>query len=262
MKVAGLLATFACAAAFSAVAEDGPDLRLATTLEVRVSAAHLTAGQSDWSEQALLATKPMGAHLLQAEVSHKRRFGESGWYAGVLDTYTIDRDWYAAIGVAAGEHAFFLPRLRLDAVLHRKLGADRRLVLLGGPGYARWPDGHVDHMWTVGALYYLPSSWVAQAGVRFNESDPGSVHTRQYLGAVTYGAGGRDEVTLRGAVGHEGYQPIAPGLSLVDFPNREAALLWRHRLGARNGVSLSLDHYRNPFYERTGAFVGWFVTLP
>jgi YaiO family outer membrane protein len=262
MKIFASLAAIACAAALAAAAQEAPSLKLATTLEMRVSGARLTGGQGGWLDESVLATAPLGNHVLHAEVSHQRHFGDSGFYAGVLDTYTIDRDWYVAVGAGAGEHAFFLPRLRVDALLHRKVGAVRRIVILGGPGHARWPDGHVDRMWSLGALYYFPSRWVLQAGVRFNESDPGSVRTRQYQGALTYGAGGADEVTLRAAKGREGYQPIAPGLSLVDFPSREAALLWRHRLDASNGLTLSLDHYRNPFYERNGASIGWYTALP
>jgi len=254
----------ACLAALGAHAADeaAPRLKMSNTLELRAAGEHLTGGEPPWREATLLASRAFGSHLVQAELSAKNRFGEGGAYASVLDTYRIDADWYASAGIGAGDGAFYLPRVRVDALLYRKLGAERQWVLFTGPGYVRSPDGHTDHAWSLGALYYFASPWAVQGTVRFNESDPGDVRTRQYELATTHGAGSADEVTARVAWGREGYQAIGAGTTIVDFPSREAALLWRHRLDARNGVSVSLDHYRNPYYERTGGAIGWFTAWP
>jgi hypothetical protein len=115
---------------------------------------------------------------------------------------------------------------------------------------------------SLGAIYYFVSPWAVQGTVRFNESDPGNVRTRQYALAATYGAGRADEVTMRAAWGREGYQAIGPATSIVDFPSHEAAVLWRHQLNPRNGVTFIVDHYRNPYYERTGGAVGWYTAWP
>lgn len=236
-----------------------PILKMSNTLELRVAGEHLSAGEPPWREAALHASHAFDRHFVQAELSATKRWGESGAYAAVVDTYKIDPDWYMSAGVGAGDGAFYLPRVRADALLYRKLGAERQLVLFTGPGYVRAPDGHTDRAWSVGALYYFESPWALQGTVRFNESDPGSVRTRQYALAATHGAGTADEVVMRAAWGREGYQAIAAQTTIVDFPSREASVLWRHRVDARNGIALSLDHYRNPYYERTGGAIGWFT---
>ena len=143
--------------------------------------------------------------------------------------------------------------------MHRKLLADRRLVASLGWGHYRAPDGHIDRSVTLGAAYYFSSPWVLQAAVRQNESDPGSVRARQYFVAATYGRPGADIVVGRYGWGRESYLAIGPASALVDFSSREASLAWRHWFGARHGMSLALEHYRNPLYDRSGAALGYFM---
>lgn len=256
-----LAAAISLFAALAAQAQDTTlPLRMSTTLELRGASQHVTGDLGDWREISLLGTQVYGSHVLQAELSSKERFKDHGLWAGIADTYTIDPDWYASLGVGASEGAFFLPRVRVDAMLYRKLGAERRTVLFVGPGYARQPDGHTDRMWTAGLIHYFVQPWVIQAGVRHNESDPGNVRTRQQFAAVMYGREGADTVALRAGAGREGYALIGPTTALVDFPSREASLLWRHWLDRSSGITLGFEHYRNPNYERSGAALGWFGT--
>jgi YaiO family outer membrane protein len=247
--------------AIAASAQEPPlPLRMSTTLELRASAQHVTGDFGDWRELSLLGTHVSGPHVLQAELSTKQRFGDRGVWAGIADTYTIDPDWYASVGVGGSEGAFFLPRVRVDAMLYRKLGEERRTVLFVGPGYARQPDGHTDRMWTAGLIYYFASPWVVQAGVRHNQSDPGNVRTRQQFAAVSYGREGADLVALRASGGREGYSLIGPDTAIVVFASREASLQWRHWFDRSSGITIGLEHYRNPYYERSGAAIGWFGT--
>jgi len=255
-----LIAACAAFAIAARAQEPGLPLRMSTTLELRAAAQHVTGDFGDWREVSLLATHESGPHVLQAELSYKWRFHDEGTWAGIADIYTIDPDWYAMLGVGGGDGVFFLPRVRVDALVYRKLGAERRTVLFAGPGYARLPDGHTDHMWTAGFVHYFAAPWVVQAGVRFNESDPGNVRTRQQFAAASYGREGRDLVAIRASAGREGYQPIGPATAIVDFPSREASLQWRHWLDRTSGISVGLEHYRNPFYERSGVALGWFDT--
>ena len=262
-----LAAALACSAGLAALAQqpgDAPEplqLRLDRSLEVRAGAQHVTGGFGDWRDASVFGTYRTGRHLLQAELASQHRFHDAGTYAAVIDTYTFDDDWFASLAIGAGDGAFFLPRYRADAFVHRKLLRDRRLVATLGAGYYRAPDGHVDRSFTVGGAYYFEAPWVVQAAVRFNESDPGSVRARQQFVALTYGRERRDVVVARYGWGREAYLAISPGRALVDFASREATLQWRHWLDARQGVSIALEHYRNPLYERSGATVGWFASF-
>ena len=259
-------AAFACAALAGGAQELEPGagppllLRLDRSIELRVGAQRVTQGYGDWSEAAVFGTYRAGAHLLQAELASQRRFHDHGTYFALTDTYTLDADWYASLAAGAGDGAFFLPRYRVDAFIHRKLLADRSLVASLGWGHYRAPDGHIDRSVTLGAAYYS-APWVLQAAARRNESDPGSVEAWQYVVAATYGRQGRDLVIGRYGWGRESYLAIGPATSIVDFASREASLQWRHWLGPTQGFALALEHYRNPLYERSGASIAWFVQL-
>lgn len=260
-----IAAIFACAAAPGARAQqpgDAPQplqLRLDRALELRLGGQRVSGGLADWRDASLWATYRAGRHLLQAELAAQRRFHDAGTYAAVTDTYTFDEDWFASLTLGAGDGAFFLPRYRADMFIHRKLLRDKRLVASFGAGHYRAPDGHIDRSYTVGAAYYFAGPWVGQAAVRFNESDPGSVRARRQFVALTYGRERAALVVARYGWGREAYLAIGPARALVDFESREASVQWRRWFDAGHGVSLTLEHYRNPLYERSGATVGYFT---
>lgn len=264
MNLSRLCALAACLAAAATHAqqpgEAPPALPpgLDRAVELRAGAQQVSGDVGDWRDITLLGTYRTGRHLLQAELAAQRRFHDSGTYAAINDTFTFDDDRFASIGVGAGDGAFFLPRYRVDAFVHRKLLPDRRLVASLGAGYYRAPDGHVDRSFTLGAAYYFAQPWVVQAAVRFNESDPGSVRARQQFVAVTYGRERADLVVARYGWGREAYLAIGPSRALVDFSSREASVQWRHWLDPVHGVSVALEHYRNPVYDRAGLAVGYF----
>ncbi|HUQ28793.1 MAG TPA: YaiO family outer membrane beta-barrel protein [Usitatibacter sp.] len=245
-------------AATGAFAQDTPSPFSVSNVEVHAGAQHVTGNLGEWRELGITAIAEGQGHVVRGEVAAMRRFNADGGWAGVLDTYTLNPDWYLVSGAGVGSGAFFLPRYRVDALLHRKLLSGRPLVIFAGPGYLRSPDGHRERNWTTGLIYYFSTPWVLQAAVRFTESDPGSVRTRQYFGAATYGRDGSDVVTLRLGGGREGYSVIGPRTVLVDFASREGSLQWRHWLDPRSGVALSFEHYHNPTYERNGVSIGWF----
>jgi YaiO family outer membrane protein len=259
-----LLGAIAAAGAEEPAADPrGIELRLdRTSLELRLGAQRLTAGYPSWREGTLLLGHRSGAHLWQAEISSQQRFGARGTYASIMDTYTIDPDWHASLALGAGDGAFFMPRRRIDAFLYRKLLADRSLVAFAGLGDYRAPDGHHDRSLALGAIHYFARPWVVQGGVRFNESRPGSVRTRQHFLAATYGRGRDDQWTARFGWGREGYLALGPGDVRVDFASREASLQWRRWIDASQGFAVSLEHYRSPFYDRSGVMLGYFVVLP
>lgn len=232
-----------------------------TSIEAYAARHDLSAGYGNWREVGLRGAYETGPHRLQAELASMRRFGESGNFVGIGDTVTLNEDWFASLSAGAGDGAFYLPRYRLDGFINRKFLPARNLVGTLGAGYYRAPDGHVDRSAIVGATYYFSQPWVVQGEVRFNNSSPGSIRTRQQAVAVTWG---RDKQTLvigRHAWGREGYQTVAQGMSLVDFRSNESSLKVRHWLAPQWGVEARIERYRNPFYERKGVNVGFFWQL-
>jgi YaiO family outer membrane protein len=245
-------------------ASDDPGIALRldrSSLELRLSAQRVTAEYGDWREGVLVGTYSGGRHVLRGELAAMRRFHESGTYVAVMDTVTLDRDWYASVAAGAGDGAFYLPRYRVDAFINRKLSSARNLVLSLGAGHYRAPDGHIDRSATVGAHYYFRAPWIVQAAVRFTESDPGSVRARQQFVALTYGNDRRGQIVARYGWGREAYLAIGPSTSLVDFASREVNVQWRYWLDRSQGIVVAGEHYRNPAYHRAGALVGYFAEL-
>ncbi len=227
-------------------------------IEAEALHANLSGGFGDWRDVTLRGGMQRGRHLLRGEISAQRHFNTDGMYAGVMDTWTIDADWYGSIALGAGDGAFFLPRYRADAFINRKWLPSRQLVTSLGAGYYRAPDHHIDRSLTVGLIYYFDAPWVVEGGVRFNRSSPGAVDSSQKFVAATYGRSGGNLVVARVAWGSEGYQAIGPGSSIVGFDSRERSLAWRHWFNRHSGVMLRAERYHNPIYRRTGVAAGLF----
>ena len=229
-----------------------------TGVDVYVSRHQLSNGFGDWREVGVRGSYESGAHRLQAELASMRRFGESGNYIGVGDTVTFSDDWFASISAGAGDGAFYLPRYRLDGFINRKFLPERNLIGTLGAGYYSGPDGHIDRSVSIGATYYFSFPLVVQGEMRFNNSTPGSIRTRQQSVAATLGRDKQTQVIGRYGWGREGYQTIGQNTALVDFRSNEASLKVRHWLGPNWGVQAGVERYRNPFYVRSGGNVGFF----
>lgn len=230
-------------------------------VELSTGYQRLTGGYGNWRDVTLRGTYGVGDHVVQGEVAATRRFHESGAFLVLSDAYTFNADWYGSVAVGAGDGAFYLPRYRVDASLSRKMLEDRRLVGTLGLGYYRAPDGHTDRIVTLNGVYYFTSPWIAEAGVRFNSSNPGSVRTRQQFLAATWGRDKQDLVSARHTWGSEGYQTLAEGTQLVNFRSRETTLSWRHWFNPRTGVLIGAVRYTNPLYRRSGINLGLFHNI-
>jgi YaiO family outer membrane protein len=228
------------------------------SLELSAGEQRLTNGFGKWNDVTLKGAYGVDKHLLQGELSRHKRFGESGTFLGVSDTYTFNEDWHGSLAVGAGDGAFYLPRYRVDATLYRKFLPGRNLVGSVGIGHYKAPDGHTDRSVSLGAAYYFEAPWIVEGGVRLNRSEPGSVDTQQQFVAVTWGRNKQDLVTARYGWGEEGYLAIAANRQLVNFESREASLTWRHWFNPRTGVLVGANRYTNPLYRRSGVNVGIF----
>lgn len=227
-------------------------------LELSTGAQRLTNGFGNWSDVTLKGAYGLDKHVLQGELSAHKRFGESGTFLGLSDTYTFNEDWYGSLAVGAGDGAFYLPRYRVDGTIYRKFLPGRNLVGSIGLGYYKAPNGNDDRSVSIGAAYYFEAPWIVEGGVRLNRSNPGSVDTQQQFVAVTWGRNKQDLVTARYGWGEEGYLAIAANRQLVNFESREASLTWRHWFNPRTGVLVGVNRYTNPSYRRSGVNVGIF----
>ncbi len=227
-------------------------------LELSTGYQSLSGGFGSWRDVALRGTYGVQSHVLQGEVSASRRFNTDGVFVGVSDTYTFNEDWYANVAIGAGNGAFYLPRYRLDAALYKKWLADRSLITSFGAGHYKAPDGHTDNSVSLGLVYYFSTPFIAEAGVRFNSSNPGAIKTHQQFLALTYGRSKESLLTVRHNWGREGYQTIAANTQLVNFASKETSISWRHWLDARTGLLIGANRYANPFYSRSGVSIGIF----
>lgn len=230
----------------------------ARSLELTLGRQRLSNGFGNWRDATLRGAYELGPHVLQMELSSKREFGENGNFLGLADTYTFDKDWYGSLSIGAGDGAFYLPRVRVDASLYRKFLPKRNLVGSVGVGYYDAPAGNTDRNINFGGTYYFDTPWIIEGGIRFNRSSPGAIRTHQEFASVTYGRTRQYLITARYGRGGEGYQTIASNVQLVNFQSNEASLAWRHWTSNDSGFLLSAERYNNPNYKRRGLNVGLF----
>ncbi|MDQ3270848.1 MAG: YaiO family outer membrane beta-barrel protein, partial [Pseudomonadota bacterium] len=67
------------------------------SLELSTGVQKLTGGFGKWDDVTLRGAYGAGAHVFQGELSHHHRFGQSGTFVGVSDTYTFNPDWHASV---------------------------------------------------------------------------------------------------------------------------------------------------------------------
>ena len=206
----------------------------------------------------LRGTYSVPSHVFQTELSTNRRFGVSGNFVSVGDTYTFNEDWFGSFSVGLGDGAFYLPKYRVDASLSRKFLEQRNLVTTLGIGYYDAPTGYSDRSVMLSAAYYFDAPFILEGGARINISNPGSVRTSQQFVAGTYGRNKEDLITGRFGWGSEGYLATTVANQLVDFRSNEVSLAWRHWFAPATGWLISANRYSNPSYKRVGINVGLF----
>ena len=232
-------------------------------IEAGLGFSDLSDGNNNWVDQYVrghVTVRP--GTTLYGSVANERHFGERGVVGALMGVQDLSPDWYASIGASTGA-ATFQNRLRIDAGLFRKWGAERRWVTGIALMHAASADGiHRDNMIKLSAIYYAPQGFVAEGGVSGNRSNPGSVWSPRVYGAVTMGADKKHWLSLKLEHGQEGYLPVVAGQSFptnTQFRSIEATLQWRQWLGRDWGYVLGAQLYRNPYYRRAGVTVGLFM---
>ena len=231
-------------------------------VEAGLGFADLSDGNKNWNDlytRGHFNLRP--GSTLHWSLGRQRHFGESGAIGGLTLVQDLSPDWYALLG-ASGGGANFQNRYRVDAGIYRKWGADRRWVTGLSLMHAASGDHiHRDNALRASAIYYAPQGYVAEGGISFNRSNPGSVWSTRVYGAATFGQAKKHWLSLRLEHGQEGYLPVALGSAFptnVRFRSTEATIEWRQWVGRDWGYVVGGQLYRNPYYRRAGVTAGVF----
>ena len=219
----------------------------------------LTAGQPDTAGTYARGILNVGhADTWSGEIVHLDRFDDTGTFFSIGDTHTFNDLYYGNLTVGTSSGGFFWPRVRVDASLSRKWLDRRNLVTTVGFGYYDAKDIHSDKSFSLDTTYYFDAPWIAQAGVRINDSDPGSVISTSGYAALTYGRDRQRFVTLRGGFGNQGYQPFGAQSFTVDTEFHQLTLTWREWVGHDWGINFVADDYNSTTYDQRGIEFGLF----
>lgn len=228
-------------------------------VELGLGHADLTSSLASWNDAYIKGYVQLTpTNSIQGEISNQRHFDDQGTFVGASWNHVFNDDWYGSLGVGSSDGGFFLPEVRVDAALYRKWLPQRKLVTGAIMGYYRAKDVHSDHSLVLNAVYYFDGAWIAEGGVRINQSNPGDVTTARGFAAITWGHNKDRYVVLRHDTGREGYQLISSGTVVSDFSSRETTLTWREWLSPKSGFNLTAAHYSNPSYQRSGVTLGLF----
>jgi YaiO family outer membrane protein len=211
-----------------------------------------------WRDGYLRFALSGGKNTLDGEVSRQDHYGDTGWYYAAGLTRSLSDNWFADVHAGTSVGGFFLPKVRLDSSVNRKVLKSKQLVLTGLFGYDKSKQINTDYRYGGGFTYYSKWSVVAQAGVTATRANPGDItDIAEYL-AVTQGHDKEHLATFRLGLGKEGYEIVGPQTALMDFHFRQYSGTWRQWIGVNWGVNLVFNHENSPFYRRNGGTVGFF----
>jgi YaiO family outer membrane protein len=211
-----------------------------------------------WKDAYMRIVTSGGGNTLGGEVSRQDHYGDTGWYYGAGLSRDLSDNWFADVHAGSSVGGFFLPRLRADASINRKVLAGKQLVLTGTFGYDKAKQVNRDYRIGGGFTYYTARAIVVQAGMTATRADPGNLlDFSEYL-ALTQGHDKEHFVTFRVGLGREGYEIVGPTTALQDFNFRQYSGTWRQWIGVDWGVNVVFNHENSPFYRRNGGTVGLF----
>jgi YaiO family outer membrane protein len=224
------------------------------------SRSELTSPQPHWTDvyvRNVINLTPSNAFSL--ETDRQARFGDSGYFGSIGLTHSFTSNLYTNAYVGSSVGGFFLPKFRVDGFVNYKLLPEKQLIANLGVGYdkAKTPNSAMRYM--VGATYYLPFPVIIQGGATFTHANPGSILATTYNLAVTQGREKEHYITIRAEIGREGYEVVNVANPLVDFPIHSYSGTWRQWIGMNWGFNFNFQRELNPYYNRNGATLGFFV---
>lgn len=220
-------------------------------LDVGMSYSQLSGGYSDWQSAYARVALPAARGATYLEAIRRREFDEVGTLLSAGRVQDLNADWGVSGFVSVGSGGDFLPHSKWDVGVARKLLADRSLVLSAGLGRSINHHDYRDDTMRLSATYYLSSAWVLEQGLRWTVSHPGSVSGQRWYGVVGWRQPGQREITARIETGSEGWTAQGNQDFVVGFDSQLASLAWSEWLTPRQGVKVMVEHYDNPYYNRT-----------
>lgn len=241
-------------------AQDAPRPSLDRRLDLYADRHQVSGGYGDWRGVGLRLSVPVGTrNTWFVEALQRNAFRDAGTYLSVANQHVWNERVYSFASVGSGSGYFVLPDLRADASLSAKWGSRRAFVTTLGTTVIDAKRGYRDVGGFAALTGYLSPWAVAEGGVRLTRSTPGDVDAARGNGALTLGRQGKTVMVLRGSSGREGFQLLGANATVRRFSSHEGAASLRQWFGAYGGVLVQGEHYRNPFYRRTGVTLGVFA---
>ena len=223
------------------------------------SRSDLNAGQSSWTDIYLRGVASTISNTFNAEANRQQRFGELGYFYSLGWTRIISENWYSEVSAGTSSHGgLFLPKWNFDAIINRKLLANRRLVINGGWAYDKSKLANTDQRYQAGGMYYFGFPLIVQGEVTFTKAQPGNILARAQSVAATYGREKEHYITGRAEIGREGYLIAGPN-NLFNFPIHNYSASYRQWIGFNWGFNVSFEHDGNPYFKRNGGIVAMFL---
>jgi YaiO family outer membrane protein len=225
------------------------------------------ANYGNWSGgtlQGAVQTDPK--NIWSGLVNTQREFGDTGTLLSAGNIHYFNDTVFSNLSVSTSTGGFFLPRGRIEGAISKRFLPGNRLVGTLDVGYNDGRVGIQDRWVQLSGQYFLPQRpWNFEAGLRYNNSSPGSVSSQQQYIAATYGTYKKQFLTIRYNWGTEGYQVGVPGVSdgegsviVEKFNSHYIGATWRKWIANNNGFTATLEQYSNPFFRRTGISIGVF----
>jgi YaiO family outer membrane protein len=211
-----------------------------------------------WRDAYMRFVASGGRNTLSGEGSRENRYGDTGWYYNAGLARDFSENWFADVHAGSSVGGFFLPKLRVDSSINRKLLTNKQLVLTASFGYDKSKQINHDYRFGPALTYYTKWSVVGQGGVNFVRSFPGNLLDMSEYLAITQGHDKEHFITVRAELGREGYEIVGPQTALQDFAFRQYSGSWRQWIGLDWGVNVIFNHENTPFYRRNGGTVGFF----
>ena len=201
---------------------------------------------------------PYGPNEWRAELVQLDRFDDDGLFAAVGNIHQFNEEWFSDIAIGSSSGGFFFPELRIDATLNKRWLEGLNLVTSVGVTYFDAKDIHTDTGYRLETTYYSPTPWRFQAGIQYNESEPGSVGSVSGFGAVSHSIVGERELTFRLGGGEQAYQAFENDSFQVDVNFLSLRFVARQWVGANWGINFVADSYHSTTFDQHGVEVGLF----
>ena len=201
---------------------------------------------------------PYGPDEWRAEVVQLDRFDDDGVYAAIGNIHQFSDEWFTDISIGSSSGGFFWPELRIDASINKRWLAGLNLVTTLGVTYFDAKDIHTDTGYRAEATYYSDTPWRVQAGVQYNESEPGSVGSMSGYGALSHAVTGERELTFRVGGGEQAYQAFENNSFQVDVNFLSLRFVARQWVGENWGINFVADSYHSSTFDQHGVEVGLF----